>query len=154
MSSIRCLRTTVRNFTTPISNQEFRPVDSVTAERVRPLSLRELGIEPSKTGPLPVATAPPPPALPSADPILAKVRAALDLGFAGVIFAGAPGTGKSWYAKRIAETLAGEPERIRTVQFHTSYQYEDFMEGFAPTEGGGFALEKKTFPALCEDAAE
>jgi 5-methylcytosine-specific restriction protein B len=92
--------------------------------------------------------------LPETDPILAEVRAAIDMKFAGVILSGPPGTGKSWYAKRIAEAIAGNAATVRLLQFHASYQYEDFMEGFVPREGSGFVLQKKTFTLLCDDAFE
>ena len=60
-----------------------------------------------------------------------------------VIFQGPPGTGKTHVAQRLAECLTGSPERVRLVQFHPSYAYEDFVQGFRPTlEGGshGFTL--------------
>lgn len=127
---------------------------SMTSNRVRPLSLDDLGIElkaDSHTlGTETVAFDP----LPLEDPTLIEVKAAIDLRFAGIILSGPPGTGKSWYAKRIAQTLSGNPENVRIVQFHASYQYEDFMEGFMPKDGGGFELHKKVFPLLCDDAAE
>ncbi|MGW4740550.1 McrB family protein [Nocardia xishanensis] len=49
-----------------------------------------------------------------------------------LIFYGPPGTGKTYLAKAIAKHLSG-PENIRIVQFHPSYSYEDFFEGFRPT---------------------
>src|SRR5690606_16380104 len=55
---------------------------------------------------------------------------------------------------RIAQTITGNPDNVQIVQFHASYQYEDFMEGFMPKDGGGFELHKKTFPLLCDSAAE
>jgi 5-methylcytosine-specific restriction protein B len=76
------------------------------------------------------------------------------MGYAGVILSGPPGTGKSWYAKRLSHTIADNADAVRTVQFHASYQYEDFMLGFAPSDGGGFHLQKKTFALMCDDATE
>lgn len=88
------------------------------------------------------------------DPRLKDVQDALDMGFAGAIFVGPPGTGKSYYAKRIAAYIAGGfSNAVRFVQFHASYQYEDFMEGFVPGEKG-FERQLRTFPLLCQEAAK
>ena len=60
-----------------------------------------------------------------------------------VIFQGPPGTGKTYVAQKLAECLAGSSDRVRVVQFHPSYAYEDFVQGFRPTlEDGrhGFVL--------------
>jgi 5-methylcytosine-specific restriction protein B len=40
------------------------------------------------------------------------------------------------------------------VQFHHSYQYEDFVEGFVPQEGGGFQLKPKHLLEMCEIARD
>jgi 5-methylcytosine-specific restriction protein B len=58
-----------------------------------------------------------------------------------VILYGPPGTGKTFLAQEVAEALAG-PERVTLVQFHPSYSYEDFFEGYRPTGSGdgGVAL--------------
>ena len=61
-----------------------------------------------------------------------------------IIFQGPPGTGKTYVAHKLAECLAGDKDRVELVQFHPSYAYEDFVQGFRPTlEGGsaGFALQ-------------
>lgn len=49
-----------------------------------------------------------------------------------VIFQGPPGTGKTYVAKELAKHLAGSEERVTLVQFHPSYAYEDFVQGFRP----------------------
>ena len=49
-----------------------------------------------------------------------------------IIFQGPPGTGKTFVAKALAEHLAGAEDRVRLVQFHPSYAYEDFVQGFRP----------------------
>ena len=61
-----------------------------------------------------------------------------------VIFQGPPGTGKTYAARALARFLAESDERVTLVQFHPSYAYEDFVQGYRPTlteEGqAGFAL--------------
>ena len=60
------------------------------------------------------------------------------------IFQGPPGTGKTYVAKRLAEWCREQGGDFHIVQFHPSYSYEDFVEGFRPTltENGqaGFKL--------------
>lgn len=88
------------------------------------------------------------------DPRLVEVRGLLER-YGGVIFSGPPGTSKSYYANKIGAALADHDDRrIEYVQFHPSYQYEDFMQGFVPKEsGGGFEMKPKHFLRLCIDAA-
>lgn len=73
-----------------------------------------------------------------------------------VILAGPPGVGKTFSAKRLAYSIMGEMDksRIRTVQFHQSFSYEDFMMGYRPTEEGGFKLETGPFYDFCLDAQQ
>ena len=56
-----------------------------------------------------------------------------------VIFQGPPGTGKTYVARELADCLAGAKERVRLVQFHPSYAYEDFVQGFRPALRDGQA---------------
>lgn len=49
-----------------------------------------------------------------------------------IILYGPPGTGKTFLAKRLARALVEDESRYRLVQFHPSYSYEDFFEGYRP----------------------
>ena len=49
-----------------------------------------------------------------------------------IVFQGPPGTGKTYVARELARALAGADERVRLVQFHPSYAYEDFVQGYRP----------------------
>ncbi|KAA0079660.1 ATPase [Paraburkholderia sp. T12-10] len=87
------------------------------------------------------------------DAVLQQVQALLKDGYAGIIFTGAPGTSKSWYARQIGLRLTkGRMNDLYFVQFHPGYQYEDFIESYIPTQDGGFVLSKKTFLRACETA--
>lgn len=49
-----------------------------------------------------------------------------------VIFQGPPGTGKTFVARRIAQWYQQQGGNYRVVQFHPTYSYEDFVEGYRP----------------------
>lgn len=70
-----------------------------------------------------------------------------------IIFQGPPGTGKTYVAQRLAECLAGSPDRVTIVQFHPSYAYEDFVQGFRPTRKEGHAGFELSNGPLLEAAA-
>ena len=71
-----------------------------------------------------------------------------------LIVQGPPGTGKTFIARRIAWCLIGREDDspIEMVQFHQSYAYEDFVQGYRPTDNGGFELKNGVFHRFCERA--
>lgn len=72
-----------------------------------------------------------------------------------LILQGAPGVGKTFAAKRLAYAILGKKDasRVKMVQFHQSYSYEDFMMGFRPAETG-FTLKTGVFYDFCKQAEE
>ena len=67
-----------------------------------------------------------------------------------VVFFGPPGTGKTYVAQKLAEYFAGEHGSVDLVQFHPSYAYEDFIEGYRPAlinGQPGFRVERRTSQA-------
>jgi MoxR-like ATPase len=73
------------------------------------------------------------------------------------IFYGPPGTGKTFVAQAIAEHLEEAGGEYELVQFHPSYSYEDFFEGFRPSvtagvDGVAFELSPGPMRRLAERA--
>jgi 5-methylcytosine-specific restriction protein B len=73
-----------------------------------------------------------------------------------IILYGPPGTGKTYLASKMARHLT-EDGAVKLVQFHPSYTYEDFFEGFRPEPGGSgtltFTLRAGPFRDFAEVAA-
>lgn len=73
-----------------------------------------------------------------------------------LILHGAPGTGKTFLAKQIAERMGCTQNEIGFVQFHPSYDYTDFVEGLRPKNqaGGEIGFERKDgiFKEFCKRA--
>lgn len=71
-----------------------------------------------------------------------------------IILQGAPGVGKTFAARRLAWSMMGEKDndRVKLVQFHQNYSYEDFVMGYKPVKNG-FELKRGVFYRFCQDAA-
>lgn len=73
-----------------------------------------------------------------------------------LILHGAPGTGKTFLAKKIAEKMGCTQDEIGFVQFHPSYDYTDFVEGLRPKSqnNGEIGFERKdgVFKEFCKRA--
>ena len=72
-----------------------------------------------------------------------------------IILQGAPGVGKTFLAKRLAYSIMGEKddERIKFIQFHQNYSYEDFVMGYKPIKEG-FELKYGIFYNFCQKATK
>jgi len=69
-----------------------------------------------------------------------------------IILQGPPGTGKTRIAREMAYVLAGDRDRVALVQFHPSYSYEDFVEGFRPAGANYFEVRDGPLKRLAERA--
>lgn len=70
-----------------------------------------------------------------------------------IILQGAPGVGKTFIAKKLAYSIIGNKDenKIKLIQFHQSYSYDDFIEGWKPSEKS-FTIEEGIFFTFCKKA--
>jgi hypothetical protein len=76
-----------------------------------------------------------------------------------IIFYGPPGTGKTFVAQALAEHIEAAGGEWQLVQFHPTYSYEDFFEGYRPSKAEDgrtlqFDLRKGPLRLLAEKAAQ
>ncbi|HCT3226699.1 TPA: DUF3578 domain-containing protein [Enterobacter hormaechei] len=72
-----------------------------------------------------------------------------------IILQGPPGVGKSFIAKRLAYLQIGSKDinKVGMIQFHQSYSYEDFIQGFRPNMTG-FTRKNGIFYEFCQKAKD
>jgi 5-methylcytosine-specific restriction protein B len=73
-----------------------------------------------------------------------------------LLLQGPPGVGKTFVARRLAQVLTGRAEgpTFAFVQFHPSYAYEEFVQGYRPDGLGGFAVRPGLFYTFCARARQ
>lgn len=97
------------------------------------------------------SSSPDTPEIPADHPLIQEIIRLAGI-FGGVILSGPPATSKSFFAAAAAQIMAdSDKRRYRFVQFHASYQYEDFMLGFQPRVDG-FTYKEGPFLQLVQDA--
>lgn len=71
-----------------------------------------------------------------------------------LILQGAPGVGKTFVAQKLAYAIIGEKDesKVKVIQFHQNYSYEDFIMGYKPNGEGGFILSNGIFYDICQQA--
>ena len=109
--------------------------------------------------------------------MITDIAAALST-YRNVILEGVPGTGKTWYARKLSEAREASNGGVdhsflpRWITFHPAVAYEDFVEGIRPGadrsnatarprwfwesgevgDGGGFAVRDGFFLRVCQEA--
>ncbi len=73
-----------------------------------------------------------------------------------LVLQGAPGTGKTWLAKRLGYALMGQKDesKLRSVQFHPNLTYEDFIRGYRPNGQGKLEIVDGPFMEIVQAASK
>jgi hypothetical protein len=71
-----------------------------------------------------------------------------------LILYGPPGTGKTWLATHLGRHIADHGGTYRLVQFHPSYTYEDFFEGYRPEANDDGTLRFKLVGGVLRDMVQ
>lgn len=73
-----------------------------------------------------------------------------------IILYGPPGTGKTFVARALSDAIGADASRVKRIQFHPSYTYEDFFAGYRPhaSDTGQLSFQLKLGPLrkLADDA--
>lgn len=83
-----------------------------------------------------------------------------------IVYYGPPGTGKTWVADKFAHYWVDQAKesggKVKVVQFHPSYSYEEFVEGIRPesvdcadgTKQITYPVKPGIFRRLCDEASQ
>lgn len=89
---------------------------------------------------------------------VAVFTASIETWSKNMIFYGAPGTGKTKFVKDCLDILDTNRARTEWVQFHSGFEYEDFIDGIKPIgiQNGNLnlALTNGVFKEFCLKAAQ
>ncbi|MGH3786536.1 MAG: McrB family protein [Pseudonocardiaceae bacterium] len=69
-----------------------------------------------------------------------------------IVLYGPPGTGKTYVARELARHLT-DPDAVWLVQFHPSYSYEDFFEGYRPLKAADGTVGFESHPGPLRELA-
>ena len=83
---------------------------------------------------------------------LEVIRAAL-IHEKNIVLQGPPGVGKTHLAEVLPYLMEGvTTDTVEWVQFHQSFSYEDFVQGYRPNDDGHFVRQDGIFLRFCERA--